>query len=69
MYLKTTIAIMALSAGLAAPSALAQRPPIEAGEPGQLVTRQPVARPKAHTPKVCGQRTLQVRARCLASGA
>jgi len=73
MHLRKTIVLVALAAVTVAPSALALRPPIDAGDPGtHILTSEsglhnrakPANKPQ---PKLC-ERQLQAQVRCLAFG-
>ena len=68
MYLRKTIVLVALAAVTAAPSALALRPPIDAGDPGpKILTRESGLHKNKPQPKLC-VRQLQAQTRCLAFG-
>jgi hypothetical protein len=76
MHFRKIIVLVALAAVTAAPSALALRPPIDAGDPGtQLLTHEsglPTIKVMPRIPRgvstgLC-RRQLQTRSRCLAFG-
>jgi hypothetical protein len=67
MHLRKTIVLVALAAAATAPSALALRPPIDAGDPGPtILTWQANIHGKKVTPiRPCGTRQLQSSRRCV----
>ncbi|HVN60067.1 MAG TPA: hypothetical protein VMT59_02320 [Gaiellaceae bacterium] len=73
MHLRKTIVLVALAAVTAAPSALALRPPIDAGEPGtHILTSESGLQKRAKPankpqPKLC-QRGIDTPGTCLAFG-
>jgi len=69
MKLRTTIAVMALTAGLAAPSAGAMRIPLEPGL-GQLVAPQhgTHVKPRTKQPILCKRYEVKASTICLAFG-